>query len=373
MQIQFFHDHSYTTEIETTVTEVERRPDHSVVTAHPTIFYPGGGGQPPDTGTIDGVPIVEITDHVGEAVYVLNGHVGSGRRVMSIDWPRRFDHMQQHSGQHLLSHVTEGLLGVRTAAFDMGRGEITFDRDDPFSDTEIREIEDYVNRYIRDDLDIVVSVDAAGTRQVDIHGVGRQPCGGTHLSRTAELQLMILSRHSETRIVFLAGDRALRHLRNGLERDAHLTRVLSTSREHHVAAVEQAVLSKTRATKELKSARGLAARTLADIVGANPERVIWQLGDVGDQVLVEAAALLRGQHNGVRVLLLARRSRGGVRWAITGAGPAEFDRIVEAGEGCTDDVELRGAALLGTSHHDIKALTAHLVSLGLLRSEEPAR
>ena len=94
-----------------------------------TVFYPTSGGQPHDTGTLGGRRVMDVIDREdSDVVHVVDGPLDVGARVSAaIDWTRRFDHMQQHSGQHLLSAVFEELFSLHTVSFHLGAESATID------------------------------------------------------------------------------------------------------------------------------------------------------------------------------------------------------------------------------------------------------
>ena len=107
---------------------VERSADGRTVYLDRTLFYPASGGQPFDVGSIDGVKVVEVVDEEERIAHRLAAPLASeGAVAGEIDWTRRFDHMQQHSGQHLLSAVFEELFGLHTVSFHLGAESATID------------------------------------------------------------------------------------------------------------------------------------------------------------------------------------------------------------------------------------------------------
>src|SRR5262245_32487147 len=106
---------------------VERSPDGSTLYLDRTAFYPTSGGQPFDLGSINGVAIVEVEDQDHRVAHRLAAPVAADDAECTIDWGRRFDHMQQHTGQHLVSAVFEELFALRTVSFHLGAESATID------------------------------------------------------------------------------------------------------------------------------------------------------------------------------------------------------------------------------------------------------
>jgi len=200
-----------------------------------TAFYPTSGGQPFDTGKLGDAKVVEVLDDEregssAEIIHFTAEPVAVGATHGSIDWPRRFDHMQQHTAQHMLSAAFVELFKFQTVSFHLGREISTIDLAAPtVAPRHLEEAERRVNEIIFDDRPIAVrygtadelaaqgirkKVDREGTlRVIDIEAFDRQPCGGTHLARTGQGG-MLLTRKCERqkgnwRVEFVAGWRAL--------------------------------------------------------------------------------------------------------------------------------------------------------------------
>lgn len=196
-----------------------------------TAFYPTSGGQPFDTGKLGAATVVEVLDAENdEVIHFTDQPVAAGATHAEIDWPRRFDHMQQHTAQHMLSAAFIELFKFQTVSFHLGRDISTIDLAAPsVTPRQVEEAERRVNEIIFDDRPIAVrygtagelaaqgirkKVDREGTlRVIDIDGFDRQPCGGTHLARTGQAG-MLLTRKRERqkgnwRVEFVAGWRAL--------------------------------------------------------------------------------------------------------------------------------------------------------------------
>src|SRR5689334_12283118 len=127
--VRHYYTDAYRTEFAASV--VERGPDGRRVYLDETAFYPTSGGQPHDLGTLGGVRVVDVVDEDSRIAHVLESPLGaSGERLIGrIDWTRRYDHMQQHTGQHLLSAVFENLFGARTVSVHFGPESSTLDLD----------------------------------------------------------------------------------------------------------------------------------------------------------------------------------------------------------------------------------------------------
>ena len=197
-----------------------------------TAFYPTSGGQPFDTGTLGGANVIEVIDEDERIGHVLDTPVFIGEIDAQIDWPRRFDHMQQHSGQHLLSAVCEEMFHIPTLSFHMGAETSTIELGAPSLEPRQREqVEERCAELIRESRPLAITFDDAsadlglrkatertGTlRVVSIEGIDRSGCGGTHVRTTAEIGAVLLRKtekvRGNVRLEFVCGLRALRQAR----------------------------------------------------------------------------------------------------------------------------------------------------------------
>ncbi|MDB4906448.1 MAG: hypothetical protein JWO05_1232 [Gemmatimonadetes bacterium] len=211
-------------------------------------FYPTSGGQPHDTGTLDAARVVDVVDEDDRVSHHVVGPVPAvGDRVHgTIDWPRRLDHMQQHTGQHLLSALLDDHHGMPTLSVHFGDERATLDvREDASAPQLLRGLEQRANEVIAENREVRVSFadsSLVGTlrkptarsgsiRIVEIDGIDRSACGGTHVSRTGEIGAVLLrdvERVREgTRISFTCGLRAVRASRQEFEALSTASRVLS--------------------------------------------------------------------------------------------------------------------------------------------------
>lgn len=230
--------------------ETERGP---AVQLDRTAFYPTGGGQAHDTGTLNGIPVRDVwIDENSEVWHLLDRMPAEDEVEGKLDWARRFDHMQQHTGQHLLSAAFLRRFDANTRSVHFGTEENTVDLDLPRLSWEAAfKIEDEVNRIIWDDRVVDAHfVSGAELAQMDIrrepqvednvrivqvHGFDATPCGGTHVARTGEIGLVKLTGISGykdgVRVSFLCGERALRDYRRAFRLLETLKRELTVGQD----------------------------------------------------------------------------------------------------------------------------------------------
>ncbi len=222
-----------------------------------TVLYPEGGGQPADHGRINGVAVVDVQRGQSGVVHTVLGPGAPGPVRVELDWARRFDHMQQHSAQHLLTALAADHLDRPTVAFHLGEETCTIDLLGPPLDEAARaRLEDLANAEIRSARPLRVrEVDAqtydrlpvrsrglpeghtGPIRLVEIEGLDLNTCGGTHVAHTGELQVVALLRvealKGGSRLHYLAGDRVRRRLAEALQREAALTALLTAPPDTH--------------------------------------------------------------------------------------------------------------------------------------------
>ena len=237
MTERLYYTDAYCTRFLARVTERVTWDGRPAVVLDRTAFYPTSGGQPADRGVLGGVAVVDVQVRQDDAVvHVLESPLPEdGKEVEGeIDWPRRFDHMQQHTGQHVLSAAFERMLDADTVGFHLGTDVSTIDLNVPrLAPETATSVEGLVNQVLWEDHPVsarFVDSDELATlplrrppavdgpvRVVEIGDFDVNPCGGTHVARTGEIGLVRVARldyrGDETRVEFLCGSRALRDYR----------------------------------------------------------------------------------------------------------------------------------------------------------------
>lgn len=247
-------------------------------------FYPSSGGQPNDLGELNGIAVVDVIEEDGRIVHVLAAPLSAHEVEGRIDWDRRRDHMQQHSGQHLLSAVFEQLHGARTLSFHLGAESATIDLDAPsLSGAQLQAAERRANELIQRNLALSVSFEEAGEaaglrkqseregtlRIVSIDGLDRSACGGTHVGATGEIGALLLRRtekiRQSTRVEFLCGQRAIARARADFDALSQIARQFSAPLDETpglvAAQLEQArdaAKARLKLAVELSTLRGRA-------------------------------------------------------------------------------------------------------------------
>ena len=243
------------------------------VTLDRTAFYPEGGGQNADHGTLGGAAVTDVREKEGEVIHYCDKALSVGDTVAgAIDFARRFDLMQQHSGEHIVSGILCGRHDCDNVGFHIGHDLVTIDFNTQLTMEELREIETLANRYIWEDHPIEVSwpepeVLAAlpyrskkaltgAVRIVTFPGADCCACCGTHVRSSGQVGLVKLLSCQKfregVRIEMAAGGRALRYCTEVLDQNTHVSQLLSAKPLETASAVE-------RLQKELYSLRGRVA------------------------------------------------------------------------------------------------------------------
>lgn len=248
-------------EFDALVTAVTRLDERPAVSLDVTAFYPTSGGQPCDTGTLGDARVVDVVESdAGDVWHVLDREMEAKRRVHGkVDRDRRFDHMQQHTGQHILSAAFDRLHRARTVGFHLGAQVSTVDLSVDLSPDAVASAEAEANRIVWEDRPVAIrfvgheeaaalplrkeSERSGVLRVIDVEGYDLSACGGTHVQRTGEVGLIaVLSTErlrGGTRLEFVCGGRALRSLRLFRDAVAGCIRHVSVAPEELPAAIER--------------------------------------------------------------------------------------------------------------------------------------
>ena len=286
---RLYYNDSHLTEFEARVTAVTERVSGWVaVTLDRTAFYPTGGGQPSDTGTLNETRVVECLDMEDEGVlHVLQGRsLAVGASVKGrVDWPRRLDHIQQHTGQHILSQAFVSLFNAETRGFRMldGYSEIDVALDVPTDEKSERAVE-LANRIIWEDHPIhirqVTKEEAASLplrkesaregalRLIEIEGFDLTPCGGTHARASGEVGIIAVRSFERAkglaRIEFVAGGRALADYNRANRTARSVAAMFSVGRDEASTSVARLLEENKQLTRRVRTLEEITARVEAE-------------------------------------------------------------------------------------------------------------
>jgi alanyl-tRNA synthetase len=316
---------------EATVTRADEREGRSVVVLDRTAFYPTSGGQPFDIGRLGPVEVVETIDEDSEVVHVVSGPLSAGDRVRGeIDWARRFDHMQQHTGQHVLSAAFDRLFENRTTSFHMGAEVSTIDIAREALPSEVDRAVDQANLVVWEDREVSVRFVSAGEasrlplrkepiregtlRLVEIRDFDLSACGGTHVSRTGAIGMIAVANAERfrggSRLTFVCGGRASRMFRTYRDAVSGAVRVLSVLPPELPAAIERAQLESRDLRRTVSRLQGQlagheAVRLLEGAETLGERRVVVQVLEGWDAAGLKAIASSLVAQSGVVVALVS--------------------------------------------------------------------
>ncbi len=271
-----------------------------------TILYAAGGGQPADHGTIGGVDVVDVVRaDDGSIVHVTAQPVVCGEAEVVVDWARRYDHMQQHSAQHLITAIADDEFGLPTISFHLGAdySAIEFGCDATPTDDTLAALVRRANEEIRACRAIgwrTVPLSEYGSldlrsrglpdghqgevRLVEIDGIDLNTCGGTHVANTGELQVVRFGRIEKTtggaRLPYFAGGRVLAQIDEWTSRDGELAELLTCSPSDFVASVTKLQGQNKELARAGRVLRAeLAGRISGDILRCQTAVVALHLDD----------------------------------------------------------------------------------------------
>jgi alanyl-tRNA synthetase len=280
-----------------------------------TAFYPTSGGQPHDTGRLGDAHVVDVLDEEDEVIHVVDKPIAIGSVQGIVDWSRRFDHMQQHTGQHVLSAVFHSRFALPTISFRLGSDICTIDVRGREPTQEIldsamaaaNEVV-YADRAVNVRYGTAEELAAAGVRKtversgtlraIEIESLELQPCGGTHVQRTGQIGMIFVRGVSrirqDWRVEFACGRRAERLARDDFARLRAVAQRLNCSPQEAVSAAERLVAERDAHFKSAKA----SIQKLAELdarasvhdfpVGADGLRVIAKLFETDSPEYVQA-------------------------------------------------------------------------------------
>jgi alanyl-tRNA synthetase len=290
MTERLYYTDAYRQAFDADVTSCTPAGDRFAVTLSSTAFYPTSGGQPHDVGTLGGRSVVDVVDEDdGRLIHLVDGPLEPGAAVHGVvHWGRRFDHMQQHTGQHVLSAAFESTCQARTESFHLGTTGATIDLHRAVSPAEIAAAEDDANRVVWENRDVRVrfvgadeaaalplrkeSLRSGTLRLVEVDGYDLSACGGTHVARTGAIGIIGVTGWEKfkggTRVAFRCGGRALAQLREWREAFSAANRVMSVGAVELAPAIERLQGENRTLGRSVRALQEqLAVHVASDLVG----------------------------------------------------------------------------------------------------------
>ncbi len=330
MTLRLYYEDAYCTDFDARIVRTVRgKTGANGVVLDQTCFYPTSGGQPNDLGFLDNHPVLDVTDENNEIVHWIEGHLQGPAAHGRINWARRFDHMQQHTGQHILSQAFLQSLNAQTVSFHLGEELSTIDIDRPTLDAgQADQVEDLANQIVFADRPVLTSWVQPGKlstvelrkaptvqkdiRIVEVEGFDRSPCGGTHCSRTGEVGPIAIRkwerRAQEVRVEFLCGWRAIRDYRWKTAAIRELALAFTVKDRELPTAVLRLIQEATDNRREAERLRdelleAEAAKLLAEATSWNDTHVVLRAFDDREpQQVRRLASLLTRGHSTIALL-----------------------------------------------------------------------
>ena len=299
---------AYQREAEVEVLSCTPQGEHFVALVENSVLYPEGGGQPADHGTIAGFPVLDVqkTDSPTQVAVTLTKPVEPGVRRAQVDWERRYDLMQQHSAQHLITAIAADVYEANTVSFHLGEDYAAIELDVPqLPEPKLKNLLRDVNDAIRANHPIrwkQVSVEEYNSlnvrsrglpkghvgevRLVEIEGIDLNTCGGTHVASTGELQAIVFlgveKLRGQVRLSYLAGGRVLKRFSEQFKREKELSTLLSCPAEQFA---DMLVKQQNEAKQLRRVQRGLLqelAEGLGQRLASSEEAIVHEHRDAGD-------------------------------------------------------------------------------------------
>ncbi|OXS54126.1 alanyl-tRNA synthetase [Bacillus sp. V-88] len=344
MTVKQYYQNAYMREFHTYIQEQKQDESGWYVVLEETAFYPTGGGQPYDTGTLKDKRIINVEEVNGEIRHYIEEPFEDISGVVDgeIDWERRFDHMQQHAGQHILSAAFAETLQYETISFHLGKEFLTIDLNvSDISNSDASKAEELANRIIRE----ARPIEAKWVTEADLsdYPLRKQPsvtdeirlviipefdyngCGGTHPRSTSEvgaIKILDWEKHKgHIRLQFVCGDRVLHqlHRKHGLLKE--LTSVLQAPEETMVSTAVQLISKQKEQEKALEGLKEVLLTYEAEgLIGvhkddytlirkAYSDRPIQELQKIAQHIISkrEDAIVMLVVHNDQKLQLVAAK------------------------------------------------------------------
>lgn len=335
MMERLYYTDSFLREFDANVLSCQQHEKQFHIVLDRTAFYPTSGGQPHDIGKLAEVAVRDVIDREDEViVHVTDCEVGLGQVRGAIDWARRFDHMQEHTGQHLLSAAFVELFQLPTVSFHLGNEISTIDvASASLSEEQVKATAALTNQIVFEDRQLEIqfatreNLAAAGVRKevnregplraVNIQGFDLQPCGGTHVSRTGQVGLVLVRKVEKQkqnwRVEFVCGGRAHRSSREDYKLLNEAAKLLSCGRGEVPAILGKALEERKEAQREcqvlLEELAGHEASEMLRVAkekSAGSSRVLVRVFEEADAAYLRLVATRLVRESGVQVLLATK-------------------------------------------------------------------
>ena len=354
----YYHD-SYLRDFDARVVYADVADEHCIAVLDRTAFYPASGGQPCDTGTLGTTRVLEVIDDPRGILHLVASPLVEGEAVRgTIDWERRFDHMQQHTGQHVLSAAFNRLVGARTESFHLGATSATIDLSRLVAAAEITRVEEEANRIVWEDRPVSIrfaeaaNVPGPGLRKqpartgtvrlIEVEELDLSACGGTHVARTGAIGVIVVAGWEKfrggTRINFLCGGRALRTHRSLRDATAASIKLLSVLPSELPDAIERLQGDEKHANRTIHDLQKRLASHEAERLIAHAAAAPEELPATAPRMIVD---VLEGwDQNGLKAIASAVTRQSGYLTAVISAPAPSAVVIARSADVTTDAADV---------------------------------
>lgn len=332
---RLYYQDVYTREFDAEVLECRPGKKGWLVLLNRSAFYPEGGGQPSDVGFLNEIKVTEVHEKEGELLHYTEEALEAGTIVHGrIDWNRRFDLMQQHSGEHMVSGLIHAAYGYENVGFHMGSEVITIDLSGPLDMSQLEEIERQVNREIwknsaveitypsPDELKVISyrsKKELTGqVRIVTFPGVDICACCGTHVAYTGEIGMVkllsVVKFHDGVRIEMICGNRVLQYLNQVDSLNRRISVKLSARPDRTAEAVEHLWEEVGRLKRTIRSLEDEMFQKEAEMYKGEGNVLLFREGLEADSVRRLADMVM--QFCGGRCAVFSEAQDGTFKYAI---------------------------------------------------------
>lgn len=387
---ELFYKDEYLKEFDAMVVDCRQMKKGFSVVLDQTAFYPEGGGQPADHGRLGEAQVLDVQRKDGYIYHHTDKMLSKGSRVHGvIDWERRFDHMQNHSGEHIISGLVHSAFGYDNVGFHMGE-TVLIDFNGPMTWEQALDIEKQANEVIWKDKETVVSYPSpeklakldyrskkklTGTvRIVEFPGADRCACCGTHVARAGEIGLVkvlsLMNHRGGVRMEILCGRRAMEYVDQVAENNAEIGRQFSVKPYQTVRAVEKTQHDMMELSRKLAEAGRRYFTLRAETLPRKGAVIAVEAGMTPSELRKGCDVLLEKGSAAVYVLLSAAGKDstfyviGSASADVRSAGKALNERLSGRGGGSKEAVQ-------GTFHMSLaeaEAAVRHEIENGTLSS-----
>lgn len=339
---QLYYENSYLKSFMCTVISCEPGKGGYEIVLNQTAFYPEGGGQPADTGVLGNVRVLDVHEKNGRIIHYTDGPLKIGSVAEGrIDWQRRFDHMQQHTGEHILSGLIHNHFGYNNVGFHLGEDEVTIDFDGVLTLKEAQKMETEANKKIYEDLPVRIFYPdrdelekltyrskkelTGNVRIVEVPGADICACCGTHVERTGEIGCIkvtsLIHYKGGIRMTIVCGYRALEDYRHKQQEAVKISNLLSAKISEIGTAVEKLKEeSGARASKISGLYRELFEAWAREFPESDDRLLVWKK-DLAPNQLRDFCTILCQEKKG-RIVLVCSEKDGTFQYAL---GSTEVD------------------------------------------------